>query len=242
MAIFTQRDLLISIGGGCMTEFQLRNFASDKNLLVMSLPLDWTLSTFQGSIAYTYSVLFCSSSLQYSLNWEHGMPSFDGRDGVFLWHLPKQVGLKDEFTSSHDLLRKNYFHYDGRIRLRYEHLDRKFKHLILSERFTRLIFSYCQPNYIAAFRAFTNYSCAPSLHSMPLAYRQLIAISEIVDEVIILCPRDSIFSEEASKMEDIATIIWTDHAMFCDKQDMSLEINYKGEKGWIENVIPRFLV
>lgn len=90
--------------------------------------------------------------------------------------------------------------------------------------------------------SFTNYSCAPSLHSMPLAYRQLIAISEIVDEVVILCPRDSIFSEEASKIEDIATIIWTDHIIYCDKQDMSLEINYKGEKGWIENVIPRFLV
>jgi hypothetical protein len=241
MAIFTSRDLLISIGGGCMTEFQLRDFAVEKYLLTMSFPLDWTLSTLQGSITYVYSALFNSSSLEYGINWDRGMPSFDGRDEVFLWHLPKQIGINDEFASSHNFLRENYLRFDDKIRLRYEYLDRRFKHSILNARSTRLIFSYCQPNYVAAFKAFTNLFHG-QLALTSLAFRQLTAISEVVDEIIILCPSDSIFSEKVANLEGLATIIWTKKLVYCDCQDMLVEVNYKGVDGWIKNIIPRILV
>ena len=239
MGIELNNSHIISAGTGCLTEFQLRDhFKANKNCRTQSLPLDWCLTTINGSLEYISTVLTRPiENLSYELCFDRGMPEFKDRGNVFHWHMPKMLKITGSTEQQHKALKKNLRSHEKEITERFQNLDYRLKKILLNDaKQVNLLLNCCQKNHAESMRTFTtlNPDQCMDLNTKSIEALELLSKRNIKTNFIF--PNTKCFRTISEKIPS-DNIIWIENFESCAPNEIYAEQNYKGKPGELAELL-----
>ena len=239
MGIELKNSHIISAGTGCLTEFQLRDhFKENKNCQIQSMPLDWSLTTINGSLEYILNVLTRPiETLSYELCFDRGLPEFKDRGSVFHMHMPKTLKIAGAFEQQHKVLKQYSRKYTREITERFQKLDNRLKNILLNEtKQVYLILNACQKNHAEATRTFTSLDPDIYIDLNQKSIESLETLSRHNINTIFILPNEENYKKISSKIPN-NQVIWIKDFKKCAPNEIFKEENYKGRPGELADLL-----
>ena len=239
MGIELKNTHIISAGTGCFTEFQLRDhFKTDKDCRIQSMPLDWCLTTINGSLEYILTVLSRPiENLSYELCFDRGMPEFKDRANVFHMHIPKILKIAGTFEQQHETLKKEWRRYEKEITERFQKLDLRLKNILVNDtKQVNFILNACQKNHYETIRAYTTLNPDTCMDLNDKSVETLKTLNRCNIKTTFVLPNTKSLRKISTKISG-NQIIWNNNFESCAPNEIYAEQNYKGKPGELAKIL-----